>query len=149
MTLKVAASRTTRQNVQRKWFILAAGGAALAVALAAGIGAWQHADHRTSTAAVEQVPSAVSAAPAARVAPVDTILTVLTVSIVGTEEEKVQLEQGLAETNAANAAQGEQPVENQVVLVAATDEEAVRLMELYSGYQNVLGQPVKFNDFRP
>ena len=141
MTLKAAASRTTRQKAQRKPFILAVGGAALAVALVGGIGAWQRADHRTSTSAVEQVPPvvvaappAVVAAPAARVGAADDFLTV---TIVDSEEQKLRLEQGL--------------VVNQVVLVAATDEEANRIMQAYGGYQGYegsLAQAVKFNDLR-
>ena len=141
-TPSIAIPRAPRRP-GRRTFIGLAVGAALAVA--AGVGLWEANRGGDSTTAGEQAPSAAMVAPAARVAPVDTILTV---NIVGTEEAKLRLEQGLDEGSAIRDLQGERPLENHVVLVAATDEEANRIVQAYSDHQDGLGQPVKFNDFR-
>ena len=141
-TPSIAIPRAPRRPGRRTVIGLAAGAA---LAVAAGVGLWEANRGGDATMAGEQAPSAVVAAPAARVRPADAIITV---SIVDSQEEKLRLERGLDEGTALHAQLGERPLANQVVLVAATTEEAVRLMELYSGYQNVLGQPVTFNDFR-
>ena len=125
--------------------LAAIAGGSFVVALVAGIGAWQRAETGTSTAAVEQAPPAAAAAAAARVRPADNILTV---SIVDSQEEKFRLERALDEANTIRALQGDLLLENQVVVVAASSEEADRIVQAYSGHQDGLGQPVKFNDFR-
>ena len=144
-TPAIAIPLPRRPSGQRGRLIGLAGVLAVVAAIAVAGGLWLRADNRTTTAAVEQAPPAVAAAPATRVASADAFLTV---NIVDSEDQKLRLEQGLDQVNATNAARGEQPVVNQVVLVAATDEEANRIMQRYSGHQDDLTLPVKFNDFR-
>ena len=138
---------TTAGTITRspRRIIAAIAGGALVLSAAAGIGTWQLASRGTSTTAVEQAPSAAPAAPATRVGPADNFLTV---NIVGSEEEKLRLEVGLDQVNAINAMRGDLPLENHVVLVAATSEEAARIVRAYSGHQDGPTLPVKFNDFR-
>ena len=128
-----------------KGLVAAALGAALVLAVAAGIGVQQRADRVTSTIAIERAPSVVSAAPASRVKPAGTILTI---HIVGSADEKLRLERALDEANTIRASQGDLPLEDQV-FVAASAEEADRIAEsLARLHDEARGGAIKVNDLR-
>ncbi len=139
-----------RPTTKTTWYLAAAGGAALALAVVVGIGTWQVVRHGRGTetpaiSAAQTEPRATADAAPAPVPPARVAAPEMTYYLVGSQAQASDLQAMIdGDANRVRAETGEPPLNAVVVVVGSADDEA-RVGRMFSELDNMLlatGQPL-------